>query len=108
MTDATEFVEKELNRYRKAFVELDLPDYMWASTRRYVAQGIPPGHFLSAVISNNLSEAVAHGDDINSRCLPQWVKFFYNNPPGQCWGSPERFDNWIKAGGMCGLHEAKT
>lgn len=63
---------------------------------RYVDHGIRPGHFLCAVISNDLREACAGGD---SQCLDGLnavVGWFYMEAPGECWGSAERLNAWIK------------
>ena len=41
------------------------------------------GRFLTAVVENNLKEAVGRADYVNVRALPIYVKYFYNYAPGQ-------------------------
>jgi len=94
--------ENELNRIASDFTAKGLPPRMWGGIARYLAHGIPPGGFLTAVISNDLRGSVAHGDDENINLLPQYVKFFYNCVSSNCWGSPKRFDAWIDKGGFVG------
>jgi len=78
------------------FREWYVPDRMMEGIRRYIEQGIPPGDFLTAVIDNNLSEAMGRADDENLRNLPAILAYFYNEAPGSCWGSPEKRREWVK------------
>jgi hypothetical protein len=77
-----------------------IPERMRHGLKLYIEQGVPPGHFLSAVLSNDLREAVGRADDENVRLLPEYIRFLYNNVPQRCWGSREKFDNWVKSGGL--------
>lgn len=77
-----------------------LPSHMQGAAKRYIEKGIPPGHFLTAVIENNLFLAVCHADEENVRALKEWVLFFYNEAPGNCWKSTEAMDAWVKQGGL--------
>lgn len=81
--------------YRSEAQRFGVPDHMVGGIERYIEQRVPPGSFLSAVICNDLKQAVAKADDINMNLLPQYVKFFYNCAPSPCWGSPERMDAWL-------------
>lgn len=74
-----------------------IPEYMFGGVLNYLLHGIEPGDFLSAVICNNLSRAVMYADSSNQRCLVNWVRFFYNDTPAQCWGSKQNMDLWILA-----------
>ncbi len=82
-----------------------LPDYMQSAVERYVLHGIPPGHFLTAVVENNLREAVERADSTNIWFLREYVVFFYTSAPGECWGSPQRVKDWIGNSGALGLVE---
>ena len=42
-----------------------IPDYMRGGLRRYLAHGIEPGSFLSAVLRNDLIDACGRADDTN-------------------------------------------
>ena len=71
-----------------------IPERMMPGIKRYIEEGIIPGHFLQAVISNNLSEACGRADDENMKNLPAYVAYFYNEAPATCWGSKERMQSW--------------
>lgn len=77
-----------------------IPDYMVGGLRRYIEHGIPPGHFLTAVLSNDLRGAFERGDDINRAAVENYVRFLYNYAPSNCWGSPDAFADWCKQGGL--------
>jgi len=82
-----------------------VPRHMRGAVERYVLHGIPPGSFLSAVVSFDLDGAARAADEINARKLLDWVGFFNNYAPGNCYGSPERLKDWIKQGGALGSRE---
>ena len=72
-----------------------IPEYMMSGIIRYVNYGVEPGSFLTAVISNNLSEAVGQADDNNMPNLPAYMSYFYNETPSPCWGSKEKMKAWM-------------
>lgn len=76
-------------------------DTQYALTE-YVTQGQPVGHFLTAVLENNLKEAFAHADDANSAALKEIVMWIYNVAPGNCQGSPGRVNDWYDQNGLTG------
>lgn len=63
--------------------------------KRYIENGIPPGHFLTAILSNDLKEACARADDDHRYRLFDIVGWLYNEAPASCWGSPEKFEAWL-------------
>jgi hypothetical protein len=73
--------------------DLIRPD-MVDALRRYVFRGVLPGDFLTAVLENNLQEAVGHADHDNIRAIPAWVSLIYNDCPSLCWGSREAVAAW--------------
>jgi len=73
-----------------------IPNRMMGGIQRYISNNIRPGGFLSAVIQNDLREAVARADDENLRNLPAYVAYFWNNAPSLCWGSAKAMDRWLK------------
>ena len=77
-----------------------IPEHMIGGLRRYIENGIEPGHFLEAVLCNNLKGSVAYSDGINKHRLVDYVTFLHNFAPMQCWGSVERYEAWIKQGGL--------
>ena len=77
------------------FREFVISEVMFAAIRRYVDEGIAPGHFLTAVIDNDLKGAVSRADDDNLANLPAFVAYFYNEAPGGCWGSSQARLAWL-------------
>lgn len=81
---------------------LDATNYPTVPTRvvdtlaLYVKHGCEPGGFLYAVLSNNLAEAVAHGDTGNLAALADITKFVYNEIPSEAWGSQNKVNAWLK------------
>ena len=75
-----------------------LPPHLQGGVQRYIEQGIPPGGFLTAVITNNLLLAILHADSISLAALPEIVRFFYNEGPAQSWGTDEKMKWWMKTG----------
>jgi hypothetical protein len=75
--------------------ELGIPDRMWGGIIRYYENGIPPGHFLSAVINNDLKEACWLADDENQHLLFNYVRWFYNYAPASSWGYPTAVKEWL-------------
>ncbi len=61
----------------------------------YINLGQPPGHFLGAVLTNDLKEAVTRADEGNLATLPAIVGYLYNKAPAHCWGSEDRVKAWL-------------
>jgi hypothetical protein len=64
------------------------------SLYRYWKYGINPGHFLIAVLSNDLFGAWSRADEFCKADMDLIVKFVYNKLPGDCWGDKERVLTW--------------
>lgn len=75
-----------------------IPEMLKASIDRYVEKRQPVGDFLRAVLSNDLREAVIRADETNLRELKQIVGYCYWEIPGNCWGSPKAYKEWINGG----------
>ena len=80
-----------------AMVELDIPARMRGAIVRYYERGLPPGHFLTAVISNDLKEAVNRADNEDVALLKNYVLWFYNYAPVGSWGSAENMQTWLES-----------
>jgi hypothetical protein len=61
---------------------------------RYLRDGIDPGSFLYAVLTNNLADAVGRADKENLPALKTIVMFLRNRVPSICHGSIENFNQW--------------
>ena len=80
------------------FREFYIPQRMAGGIERYINKGIMPGPFLTAVLENNLKEAVGQADDENINNLPAYCGYFYNEAPAPCHGSPKAVRAWCKQG----------
>lgn len=94
--------EKE---YRRAMKEKKIPAHMHESVIRFVIAGNAPDKhsFLYAVLSNNLINAFAKADIENFDAMRGWALLLWNDLPHDCYGSPERVDEWAKSGGLAGI-----
>jgi hypothetical protein len=72
-----------------------IPERMQDALKRYVLEGVAPGQFLTAVITNDLQRAVNHADSENAPLLKVYVQWFYNVAPAGCWGSRAVMLAWI-------------
>jgi len=77
------------------FKEFCISDSMMDGIERYLNDGIPPGHFLTAIICNDLTAAVLRADDTNLRNIPAFVSYFYNQAPINSWGSIKKMATWM-------------
>lgn len=91
-----------IRKMERAFYDKGLPSRMWGGMARYLFEGVPPGHFLTAVIENDLREAVARADEENRTLLYEYVLFLYNDCPSGCWGSQAKVTDWLERGGLNG------
>lgn len=73
-----------------------VPEHLQHGIRDWVDEHIQPGHFLTAVIDNNLSEAVGRADAKSLAALGDIVRWFYNHAPSASWGSVERRKAWAR------------
>jgi hypothetical protein len=58
---------------------------------------LAPGHFLRAVLSNDLHDSFARADEQSSKAIGALVFFLYNDAPSPCWGTREKVEAWIAA-----------
>lgn len=79
-----------------------IPGYMQHGLRLYIENGIEPGGFLEAVLKNDLSGAYNRADNTNIHYISDYVRFLWTWAPSLCWGSEERYNAWLKAGGLSG------
>jgi len=76
----------------------DVPAGLIDGLVQYCAARRPMGGFLTAVVKNDLKEAVGRADPVNLLALHEIVVFLFNHAPGQCWGSPELVEAWLASG----------
>lgn len=73
-----------------------LPAHCQGGMRRYIEEGIAPGDFMLAVLSNDLVGAASRADNTNINRLKDYALFLYNEVPSTCWGSREKVDAWMQ------------
>lgn len=94
----------DLSRYHQFNDQYaSLPLHIQHALSYYVTEGQQVGHFLSAVIANDLQETFAHADLENVRELKNIVQWLFNVAPRSCWGSEAKLDAWCAQGGLKGL-----
>ena len=72
-----------------------VPEHLREGLIRYLVRHIPTGHFLTAVLSNDLTEAVSRGDEVSIDGLPAIVRFLRNDVPWLAWGSQTIVKAWL-------------
>jgi len=90
-------------QFTAALAASAIPDHMHDGVSRYVLNGVPPGGFLTALLSNDLKETFSRADDANQRAVLDYIKLLYNYAPTGVWGSPAKVSDWITLGGWHGL-----
>lgn len=73
-----------------------VPEHMHDGLILWLTEGIPPGSFMTAILTNDLREACNRADDTNRYRLYDFVFFLYNYAPVGSWGSWENVQDWIK------------
>lgn len=64
----------------------------------YAVRGIPPGSFTRSILENKpVLLVVLVADLSNSLLINTWVKWLYNEFPGNIWGSEAAVENHIKS-----------
>lgn len=75
-----------------------IPARTLLAIRRYADDHRQPGGFVTAVLENNLSRAVATADSENAAALFEIMRYCRWEIPGACWGSPARVAAWLADG----------
>ena len=70
---------------------------------RWIVYAIPSGHFLNAVFSNDMMEALSRADDENENLMKLYCGFLYNVAPRGCYGSAANCKEWRNIGGLAGF-----
>ncbi len=72
-----------------------IPLHMHGALTRYYENKLPPGHFLEAVLNNDLKEAINRADDINRNRIHSYIAWLYNEVPSGSWGYENAVSDWI-------------
>jgi hypothetical protein len=85
-----------------------IEQHMLDRLNAYIDHGEAVGHFLTAVLENNLKEAVGRADDENMRNLPAYVGYLYNVADSRCHGSPAKVREWYMAKALEHMQDLKV
>lgn len=77
-----------------------IPEHMRPGLIRWIEDGVPPGHFLSCILKNDLYGAINRADDENILKIYHYVRFLYNYAPAGCWRSEKNYEEWTKKHGL--------
>jgi len=73
-----------------------IPQRFRDSILLYVEHRCPPGHFLEAVLANDLTEAMGRADEEAYAHLGDICSFIYNRIPRVVWGDRERVKDHLE------------
>jgi len=76
----------------------DVPPHLREGLKAYLIDRVRPGAFLSAVLTNNLTDAVLRADPASLGSLKDLVLFLHNYAPANSHGSSELFEAWLAHG----------
>lgn len=69
-----------------------------AALVRYGKEAKPVGHFLQAVLANDLVDAITRADHMNLPVIRDIVLFAQNELPAECHGSRAAYQRWLQVG----------
>jgi len=87
------------SHYLERMAKHGVPEQLREGLMRYLVHRIPTGSFLLAVLTNDLSEAVARGDEASLAGLVNIVRFLVNDVTYMAWGSPVVVRAWLEGVG---------
>ena len=84
-----------LDNVSEALAE-SLPPKVREAIDNFVWNGIPPGGFVEAVLSNDLMRAMGQADVYSANAIGPICQYVYNAVPSLCHGSRERMKSHIE------------
>jgi hypothetical protein len=80
---------------RDRLTEANIPYRLWEGLVEYLVERRPMGHFLTAIVSNDLMEACTRADPVCRTHIPDVVMFLLTYAPANAWGSKEVVAAWL-------------
>jgi len=74
----------------------NIPELTKQTIDDYVKLRYQPGHFVTALLANDLFGAVGRADAENAAAFIEICKYIYNKVPLSCWGNYEKVQAWLK------------
>lgn len=83
-------------QFDEACARREYPDleHLLGGLGRFFNQGIATGHFLNAVLTNDLLETFSRGDPESIAVLPRLIQLLYNHAPSPAWGNTTNVTAW--------------
>ena len=107
MANQQDIYESYEDRFTRDITERGMPPHMVEPAVRYIMNGIEPGSFLRAAICNKLVQAFGRADWHNEVAMKKWADVLYNVFPSESWGTEDKYNAWLKSGGLIGQIEAE-
>lgn len=100
VTDWTERTHAQLDAraeviYRTEMERRGVPAHLIEGLVRYLVHHIRPGHFLCAILSSDLREALCRADPETQRGLGALILFLFQVAPAGTWGNPAIVEAWL-------------
>jgi hypothetical protein len=70
-----------------------LPEHVRPSMRRYIEDGLEPGHSLMRVLEGRIDAVLIFRSDLPA--LHAIVRWLHDDVPSACWGGPDQVQHWI-------------
>jgi len=73
-----------------------IPEHTQGALKRYVEQGLIPGSFLYAVLTNDLHGAIMRADPQNLAAIKDICQYVCWEIPDECRGNSDKVYNWVQ------------
>jgi hypothetical protein len=80
-----------------------IPPHMHDGLTLWIEHGVMTGDFMTALMKNDLMEAMGRADEINARCIRNWCVYLYSYAPRGCYGGPIQVAAWRQHKGLSGI-----
>lgn len=71
-----------------------VPEHLREGLRSYLMEYYRPGHFLCALLENDLAGALARADDVSILAVRDIMSYLFNCAPAGSYGSRDEVDRW--------------
>ena len=76
-----------------------LPDMSQQALKNYFVHALPPGGFLTSLLSaQTWIDVISHADHWNRPILHEYLNWLYQFAPEGSWGSPSIVADWLDKG----------
>lgn len=90
------FSLSEVNDETPVVYDDDIPARFRRGLVMYFEEKIEPGHFLTAVLNNDLRKSFSYADSEALEALPEILRWLENYAPSHCWGAPDAVEHWTE------------